>query len=1391
MSTPRQPSRLAVYSVDGVFYPRELAELDGKLYLYNEDGSFTILNKSEVTSIEDATGASIGSVDPSKAGTITIPNASTSKRGLVVFSTATPKGAGTAAVGSSDAVARADHIHPLQTTVSGNAGTATKLAAGVNIGLSGVSATAQSFDGSKAITIPITAVPASIVTGLATVATSGKYSDLTGTPVIPVATDEEVPLAPGTAAVGESEDFARADHVHPVQTSVSGNAGTATKLAAGVNIGLSGVTATAQSFDGSKAITIPITAVPASIVTGLAAVATSGSYNDLSNKPSIPAASSTTPKAAGTAAVGTGTTWARADHVHPVQTTVSGNAGTATKLASAVSIGLSGVTATAQDFDGSDDIVIPITAVPASIVTGLATVATSGSYNDLSNKPTIYGPSSTTPKAAGTATVGTGTTFARADHIHPAQTSVSGNAGTATKLAAGVNIGLSGAVTATAQSFDGSAGITIPVTAIDGSKITGTIPLSAIPKGAQERMIPVADDTARLALTSSNAQNGDVVKVEDTGIMYYIVDDTKLGTEEAFSVFTAGAASSVAWTGITGKPTFATVATSGSYNDLSNKPTIYTASSTTPKVAGTAAVGSETKFARGDHVHPAQTSVSGNAGTATKLATAVSIGLSGVTATAQDFDGSDDIVIPITAVPASIVTGLATVATSGKYSDLTGTPSIPAASSTTPKAAGTAAVGTGTTWARADHVHPKQTTVSGNAGTATKLAAAVNIGLSGVTATAQEFDGSADITIPITAVPASIVTGLATVATSGSYSDLSNKPTIYGPSSTTPKAAGTAAVGTGTTFARADHVHPLQTTVSGNAGTATKFATAQSVALTGDVTGSASSQAGWSITTTLADSGVEADSYGTAEAATLAHGGSFNVPYITVDAKGRITTASSIALKLPAAPTSVSGNAGTATKFASAQSVALTGDVTGSASSQAGWSIAATLANSGVTAGSYGPSANATPAFGATFNVPYITVDAKGRVTAASTKTVKIPAHSHPAITIDDDTTSTVSPGYAGTFTAIDSVERDGNGHVTTINTKTVTMPSAQTTVSGNAGTATKLATARKLTIGSTGKDFDGSAALSWTLAEIGAAAASHGTHVSFDSTNKPKAAGTAAFGTATTVSRSDHVHPAQTTVSGNAGSATKLATARTLTIGSTGKDFDGSAALSWTLAEIGAAAASHGTHVSFTTTAPKAAGTAAVGTATTVSRSDHVHPAQTTVSGNAGTATKFASAQSVALTGDVTGSASSQAGWSIATTLANSGVTAGSYGPSANTTPAHAGGTFKVPYITVDAKGRVTAASSKTITMPDGANTYTASITTTWTGSAAPYTQTITVSGIKATDNPIVDVVPSSTYATAQTQLTEYAKIYKITTAANSITVYATEKTTTAVPIQLKCVYD
>lgn len=47
----------------------------------------------------------------------------------------------------------------------------------------------------------------------------------------------------------------------------------------------------------------------------------------------------------------------------------------------------------------------------------------------------------------------------------------------------------------------------------------------------------------------------------------------------------------------------------------------------------------------------------------------------------------------------------------------------------------------------------------------------------------------------------------------------------------------------------------------------------------------------------------------------------------------------------------------------------------------------------------------------------------------------------HPTTSKSTDSTSTASPSAGSTFTAVDSVTRDNNGHVTKVNTKTVTLP--------------------------------------------------------------------------------------------------------------------------------------------------------------------------------------------------------------------------------------------------------------------------------------------------------------------------------------------------------------
>lgn len=53
----------------------------------------------------------------------------------------------------------------------------------------------------------------------------------------------------------------------------------------------------------------------------------------------------------------------------------------------------------------------------------------------------------------------------------------------------------------------------------------------------------------------------------------------------------------------------------------------------------------------------------------------------------------------------------------------------------------------------------------------------------------------------------------------------------------------------------------------------------------------------------------------------------------------------------------------------------------------------------------------------------------------------------HPSINKSTDSTSTASPSSGGAFTTIDSVTRDDYGHVTKVNTKTVTLPKTSITV--------------------------------------------------------------------------------------------------------------------------------------------------------------------------------------------------------------------------------------------------------------------------------------------------------------------------------------------------------
>lgn len=70
----------------------------------------------------------------------------------------------------------------------------------------------------------------------------------------------------------------------------------------------------------------------------------------------------------------------------------------------------------------------------------------------------------------------------------------------------------------------------------------GLIPASLLPPQVFEHCEVVLDDTARFALTTDDVQNGDLVYVNSSQTMYFVLDDTKLDREAGYLPLAAGVA---------------------------------------------------------------------------------------------------------------------------------------------------------------------------------------------------------------------------------------------------------------------------------------------------------------------------------------------------------------------------------------------------------------------------------------------------------------------------------------------------------------------------------------------------------------------------------------------------------------------------------------------------------------------------------------------------------------------------------------------------------------------------------------------------------------------------------------------------------------------------------
>lgn len=84
----------------------------------------------------------------------------------------------------------------------------------------------------------------------------------------------------------------------------------------------------------------------------------------------------------------------------------------------------------------------------------------------------------------------------------------------------------------------------------------------------------------------------------------------------------------------------------------------------------------------------------------------------------------------------------------------------------------------------------------------------------------------------------------------------------------------------------------------------------------------------------------------------------------------------------------------------------------------------------------------------------------------------------------------------------------------------------------------------------------------------------------------------------------------------------------------------------------------------------------------------------------------------------------------------------------------------------------------------------YTATIpSSSWTGTEAPFSKAVTISGILSSDEPFIDIVPTGTYATDITMQQNWGKVYRAVTSTDTITFYATAVPSADIPLKVKVI--